>query len=93
MAKFEIILQRQEIGESIPYALICTCRESGSIWNTLRRRRRWNAEFTEKEREAATRIFRQAHMWYLIKGVPDEVRMTVSTYNLWLKIADFCMSL
>lgn len=92
MARLEIVMRYDEIRELIPYSLICTVRES-SIWQTARRRRRWLAEFTEKEREAATRIFRSAHLWYLIKGVPEEVRMSTSTFNLWMKIADFCMSL
>lgn len=92
MAKLEIVLARSEIMELIPYALICTVRET-AIWETMRRKRRWIAEFTEAERAAATRIFRQAHIWYLIKGVPEEIRMSTQTFNLWMKIADFCLSM
>lgn len=90
--KINIVLSRDEVNSNIPYALICETRY-GSLWETGRRRRRWLAEFTEAERETASRLFKLSHTWYLVKGVPDEVRMHHSTYALWLKLADFCASL
>lgn len=81
-----------EINREIPYAVVCEARE-GVRWDTGRRRRRWLAEFSEKEREAASRLFSLAHRWYLLKGVPREVLMTPETYNLWTKLGAFCASL
>lgn len=90
--KIDVVLSRDEIHNKIPYALICETRY-GCLWETIRRRRRWLAEFSEAERNAASRLFKLAHSWYLVKGVPDEVRMSCHTFKLWLKLADFCGSL
>ena len=92
MAEVFIHFTHDEIQKKIPYGLICETSE-GSAWRTGRRRRRWLLEFTASEREACTRLFRQAHSWYLTKGVPDEVMMSVKTYGLWQKLGDFCASL
>lgn len=92
MAKLEIILTADEVRENIPYMLICETKES-SVWYTGRRRRRWNLEFSEAERKAASRLFSLAYRWSLRTGVPDEVRMSLSTYTLWGKLAAFCASI
>lgn len=92
MAEFFIKFTRDEVCCKIPYGLICTTRES-SIWDTGRRRRCWNIWFNEKEKAACTRLFRQAHSWYLTTGVPDEVMMSVKTYGLWQKLGGFCASI
>lgn len=85
-------MERDEIEEKLPYGVICEAK-GGSRWNTMRRRRRWTKEFSEKEREAASEIFRKAHSWMLVKGTPDKVRMTLSTYGLWQKLGEFCASI
>lgn len=87
-----LVLSRDEVQRDIPYAMICETR-FGSAWGTGRRRRRWLAEFSEKEREAATRLFNQSHQWYLTTGVPDEVKMTTKTLDLWQKLGAFCASI
>ena len=92
MAKLEIVFDYEEVHKNIPYSLICMTRES-SVWGTMRRKRRWAAEFTEEERETAYRLFEQARRWTLVKGVPDTVRMSVKTYELWQKLGNFCGSL
>lgn len=92
MAEVFIEFTRDEIRKEIPYDLICETRES-SAWKTGRRRRRWMLEFTASEREACTRLFRQAYSWYLTKGVPDKVMMSVKTCGLWQKLGYFCASL
>lgn len=89
--KLEVVLSREEIAR-LPYALICETRY-GARWNTTSRKRRWTAEFTEAERKAATRIFTQCHTWYLVKGIPDEIKMSLSTYQLWNKLAGFCCTI
>lgn len=92
MANIEYVFTYTEIQQHLPYAVICEARE-GSRWNTMRRRRMWNAEFSESEKRAATSIFRQAHNWYLVKGVPESVRMSGKTLGLWIKLGNFCASL
>ena len=89
--KMYLELSHTEVQEQIPYAVICECRESAR-WNTGRRKRMWKEMFSEAEREAASRLFRQAHLWYLIKGVPESVKMTVNTLHLWNKLGCFCAS-
>lgn len=86
----EMVLTREEIEKSIPYKFVCTTRY-GSIWNTMRREMRWNKEFSFAEQEMAEKLFRQSHVWFT-KGIPDTVRMDFQTYELWHKIAKFCMS-
>lgn len=78
--------------QQLPYALICTTRES-AVWHTMHRRRRWQQEFTSKERAAAQRVFSKSRAWYLTSGVPQKVRLSKETYLLWLKLGDFCASL
>jgi hypothetical protein len=85
-------LDRDEIHQKIPYAVICETR-FGSRWNTMRRKRRWVEEFTEAERNSAERLFKMAHNWYLVKGVPDQIRLTPDTLMLWGKLGNFCASL
>lgn len=92
MAKLEVILTADEIRREIPYMLICETKES-SVWSTGRRRRKWNAEFTEEERKSASRLFTLAYKWALKTGVPDKVRMSLSTYALWGRLAAFCASI
>ena len=89
MAEMFTKLTREEIQDQIPYELICTVRET-SVWNTSRRRRRYAAAFSEAERAACTRLFRNAHTWYLVTGVPDHVMMSMDTYQLWQKLGTFC---
>lgn len=87
-----IELTHDEIQQHLPYEMICTARES-AVWNTMHRRRRWQQEFTPKERSAAQRVFSKSHAWYLTSGVPQKVRLSKETYRLWLKLGDFCASL
>ena len=87
--KFYIEMNADEIKTKIPYALICETRD-GARWDTGSRKREWDKIFTEKEKAAATKIFRQARNWYLYKGVPDHVVMTPATLMLWKKLGMFC---
>ena len=92
MAKLYISLNQDEIREHIPYAIVAETM-SGARWNTGKRRRLMKQQFTEAEIEATYRLHRQAYSWYLVKGVPDEVKMTLNTYHLWIKLANFCYEL
>ena len=86
---FYIALNRDEIQERIPYALVAETM-SGARWGTGKRKRLMKVLFTEAEIEAICRLHKQAYSWYCVKGVPDEVKMSVDTYNLWQKLATFC---
>jgi transposase len=90
--KLYISLNHDEIQEKIPYPIVAETM-SRAIWNTGKRKRLMKQYFTESEIEAIYRLHRQAYSWYLVKGVPDEVKMTLSTYKLWHKLADFCCML
>ena len=90
--KLYISLNHDEIQERIPYAVVAETM-SGAYWNTGKRKRLMKQYFTESEIEAIYRLHKQAHSWYLVKGVPDEVKMTLNTYELWHKLANFCCML
>ncbi len=87
-----LVFDRDEIEKVIPYKMICETRY-GAFWETSRRRRLWTQLFTESERKAASKLFKQAHRWHLVRGLPNEHRMSPSTYRLWCKLAEFCASL
>ena len=87
--KFYIALNREEIQERIPYAIVAETM-SGARWGTGKRKRLMKQFFTESEIEAIYRLHKQAHSWYCVKGVPEEVKMSVKTYCLWQKLANFC---
>lgn len=90
--KLYISLNRDEIQEKIPYAVVAEIMGS-AYWNTGRRKRLMKQYFTESEIEAIYRLHKQAHSWHLVKGVPDEVKMTLHTYELWQRLAGFCCML
>ena len=84
-----LVLNRDEINVEIPYALVC--ETMGSVrWNTGKRKRLMKQRFTATEIATIYRMHKQARTWYLIKGVPDELRITPHILKLWQKLADFC---
>lgn len=87
--KLYISLNRDEIQERIPYAIVAETMSS-AVWNTSKRKRLMKKYFTESEISAIYRLHAQAYAWYLRTGVPDEVKMTFNTYCLWQKLANFC---
>ena len=84
-----IVLDRDEINTEIPYALVCETMGSAR-WNTGKRKRLMKQRFTQTEIDAIYRLHKQARTWYLVKGVPDELRITPHILKLWKKLADFC---
>lgn len=90
--KLYISLTHDEIREQIPYTIVAETM-SGARWNTGKRKRLMKQLFTDSEIEAIYRLHKQAYSWYLVKGVPDEVKMTLNTYHLWHKLANFCCEL
>ena len=87
-----LILSHDEVNEQIPYAIVAETM-SCAVWNTGKRKRLMKQYFTESEIEAIYRLHKQAYSWYLVKGVPDEVKMTLHTYELWQRLANFCCML
>lgn len=87
-----LVLEHDEVQKEIPYALVCETME-GARWRSGKRRRLMKAWFSDVEISRIYELKSLAHRWYLTKGVPDEVKMTVDTYQLWQKLADFCMEL
>jgi len=92
MATLEIVMSRDEVIENVPYQIVCSTRY-GCMWDTYRRRRRWEAEFNVYERELAEKLFKQSHIWFVSRGIPENVRMNIATYTLWHRLARFCASL
>ena len=87
--KFYLSFDHDEIQKEIPYAIVAETM-SGARWNTGKRKRLMKEQFTEAEIEKIYRLHKQAHSWYLVKGVPEEIKMTLNTYHLWHKLANFC---
>lgn len=90
--KLYISLNHDEIQERIPYPIVAETM-SRAVWNTGKRKRLMKQYFTESEIEAIYRLHKQAYSWYLVKGVSDEVKMTLHTYELWQRLANFCCML
>lgn len=88
--EFYISLNQDEVRERVPYTIVAATMSS-AVWNTGKRKRLMKQYFTEAEIKAIYRLHQQAYNWYLRKGVPDEVTMTMKTYFLWQKLASFCM--
>ena len=87
--KLYLSLNYDEIREQIPYAIVAETM-SGAKWNTGRRKRLMKHHLTDAEIEATYRLHKQAYDWHLRKGVPDEIKMTFTTYTLWHRLANFC---
>ena len=91
-ATIYLTLTHDEINERIPYAIVAETM-SGARWNTGKRKCLMKQFFTDSETDAIRRLHKQAYDWYLRKGVPNEVKMSINTYHLWQKLANFCCEL
>ena len=87
-----LVLNRDEINRQIPYGVVCVGMSSAR-WDTCKRKRLMKQRFTATEIDAIYRLHKQARNWYLVKGVPDELRITPHILKLWNKLADFCCEL
>ena len=88
-AEIVLCLDRDEVIQRIPYAMICETRD-GARWTGRKLMERFESEFTPEERAEASALFQLAHKWHLKTGVPETVRMTAKTMALWLRLAEFC---
>jgi len=90
--KMYLSFNHDEIQWELPYAIIGETA-SRPVWNTGRRKRLWAQTFTESERKSCNAIINKAKRGLLVTGCPEEVKMTVSTYHLWHRLANFCVAL
>ena len=67
-------------------------KQYGCRWNNGSRIRKFANEFTREEQKAISKMKKQSYEWCIVKGVPDQVKMTPETYNLWFRLAYFCMT-
>lgn len=84
-----IVLDRDEIQQQIPYGVVCEGMSSAR-WCTSKRVRLMREQFTQAEIDAIYRMHQQARIWYLVKGVPEELRIMPKTLALWHRLAAFC---
>lgn len=82
-----------EITSSIPYNLIAETFNRGSRPNkTGLGKRLFNEMFDESEKESLYKIIRTAKK-YAMSGCPNKVKMTPKTYDLWQRLAKYCIEL
>lgn len=65
------------------------------MWDRLNKRKRklYNEEFTEAERDTISRYYRLFYDWYLRRGTPEEHVMARTTYELLNRAIAFFASL
>lgn len=52
-------------------------------------KRKFSAAFTEEEREKIRLYYKVFHRWYRQTGVPQQHRMSITTYNLMSRACAF----
>lgn len=92
MATLYLSFSREEIQKEIPYAIVAETM-SRSVWNTGRRKQLMKEHFIEPEIDIINRLGRQAHRWHLTTGVPEELKLTLHTFEMWQRLANFCATL
>lgn len=75
----------------LPYMLIAETT-SRSIWNTGRRTRKMEMEFTSRERKEVANIIQMSKRW-AIHGAPIKVEMDSRSMILWKRLGNFCSEL
>ena len=85
-----VVLEHDEVSSVLNYRLIAECIGSSS-WNSGKISREKDRNFTPSEISMIRNIYQKAHKWYLVTGVPNEVTMTLTEFNLWNKLKDFCV--
>lgn len=60
-------------------------------WDRLNTRKRlqYNMEFSPKERAYLSANYKKLYNWYLVTGVPQEVQLAASSYDLIRRAAAF----
>lgn len=82
--------RREEVNNHLHYRLIVESMGS-SRWDTGTNKRRLAQQFTNEEIAEIQNIYRKCFKWYTHTGVPDEVSLSAETYQLWLKLKNYCV--
>lgn len=82
--------RREEVNNHLHYRLIVESMGS-SRWNTGTNKRKLIQQFTDKEIAEIQDIYCRCFKWYTHTGVPDEVSLSAETYQLWLKLKNYCV--
>lgn len=91
MAKLQLALTEDEAEKNLMCGLLCQTRY-GARWQTGKRRRLWEQQFTEDERKQAEIIFAACRRWFLKSGSAP-VTLDIKIYDLWMRLIAFCGSL
>jgi hypothetical protein len=59
------------------------------VMNSGRGQRKYKAEFSKSEREAARALHRMYYRWNMTTGFPQEFLMTIWSYRLTQKMCNF----
>ena len=80
--------------QKIPYMLIAETFARGSgVTKTGRGKRIFNEMFDDSEKAKIRELKGKANKWAFITGVPESIKITMKTYALWQKLAEYCMRL
>lgn len=91
-ARVYVEYTQDEVVREIPYMLVAETFER-KRHKTFTGKRIFKEMFiTQGERSKVREMVRQAKIWALGTGVPlGGVRMTVDTWSMWQRLADYCM--
>jgi hypothetical protein len=85
-----IKLSRDEINDQIPYPVIVECWEKKA---TGPGKRKYYAEFNEKERMSIGMYYPKFRKWYLVTGVPDSCTFLAKNLPVLQKAGNFFANL
>ena len=87
-----IEFDRDEIQRRLPYEIIGETA-SRAVWETGKRKRLFAERFAENERDMCNCIIRDAKKWLIKTGCPESVKMRATTFDLWLRLGEFCLEI
>jgi hypothetical protein len=72
--------------QSVAYPVIV---EAWDKKNSGRHKRRWEATFTQAERNKISRYYGRFYRWYLVSGTPKRVSLQLNTLTLLQRAVNF----
>ena len=84
--KLQPVFTGEMFGKAVAYPVIV---EGWEKKNFGRHKRRWLAEFTEKERNKIARYYGKFYRWYLVTGAPKKVAIRLNTITLLQRAVNF----
>ncbi len=61
--------------------------------DNFKAKRLWQSEFTEPERKKIGELYRKCYAWYLRTGYPPAIQMSLKTYDLLVRAANYFASI